>query len=309
VVTVITADANGKKNSTTTTGNEIQVGHSPIAIAVNPRTNTIYVANYDDNSVSVIDGKANKVVAKVQFRTEPFNGGHIECNNNEDKSIAPIAQQFYLYSGSECTAEPNQGFEFVSWQENLGGNSTQFLQFSSASNIWNSILSFLNITSDKPEAVLNIAKFGSFTANFKALPPPVPAEYIATLFAVVVSALVGSWLIPTVIEWIKTKKQQRKLDYYHKEIVNLSIDRKIDINDIEKLSKLRCTLTDVYARGKINKEQFDKLAEEIQLGYREIFTKEINSLNILPENDKVKRLSQIKTDVHDLYARAKINNE
>jgi hypothetical protein len=84
---------------------------------------------------------------------------------------------------------------------------------------------------------------------------------------------------------------------------------KIDINDIEKLSKLRCTLTDVYARGKINKEQFDKLAEEIQLGYREIFTKEINSLNILPENDKVKRLSQIKTDVHDLYARAKINNE
>jgi hypothetical protein len=36
----------------------------------------------------------------------------------------PIAFQFYIGSGSACIAKPNQGFEFVSWQENLGGNST-----------------------------------------------------------------------------------------------------------------------------------------------------------------------------------------
>ena len=91
-------------------------------------TNTIYVANFNDDSVSVIDGNANKVVTNVMFNTEPFNAGHIECD--KDKSIAPTAQQFYIWSGSECTAKPNQGFEFVSWQENLAGNSTQLLNFS-----------------------------------------------------------------------------------------------------------------------------------------------------------------------------------
>ena len=34
---------------------------------------------------------------------------------------------------------------------------------------------------------------GSFTANFKALPPPIPPEYVATLFTVVATAFIGSW--------------------------------------------------------------------------------------------------------------------
>ena len=45
------------------------------------------------------------------FGIEPFNSGHIECG--KDKSISPLLQQFYLYEGDECTAKPNQGFEFV----------------------------------------------------------------------------------------------------------------------------------------------------------------------------------------------------
>ena len=77
----------------------------------------------------------------VMFSTEPFNAGHIECD--KDKLIARVAQQFYIWSGSECTAKPNQGFEFVSWQENLGGNSTQLIKFSSPPSIWDSILDFL----------------------------------------------------------------------------------------------------------------------------------------------------------------------
>jgi YVTN family beta-propeller protein len=39
------------------------VGASPIAIAVNPVTNMVYVANFDGNTVSVIDGTTNTVVA------------------------------------------------------------------------------------------------------------------------------------------------------------------------------------------------------------------------------------------------------
>ena len=286
-------------------GNDIPVGKGPGDIGVNSDTNTIYVANNWDNSVSVIDGKANKVVAKVTFSTEPFNGGRIECD--KDKLTAPIGQQFYVYSGSQCTAKSNQGFEFVSWQENLGGNSTQLLKFSSPSSIVDSILDFFNMKPDKQEATLNITKFGSFTANFKALPPPIPTQYVATLITIVATAFIGSWLTPTVIEWRNRRKQVSKLDHCHNEAKNLYNDGKLDSNDIEKLNKLKDKITDEYTKGKINKEQYDKLGNEISISYREIFTKEINSLNTISNNDKVEQLSRIKTDIEDAYAKGKIN--
>ena len=122
----------------------------------------------------------------VAFNAQPLNAGNIECG--KDKPV-PIVQQFYMYPGSKCTAKPNQGYEFVSWQENLGGNSTQILE-SSTPNTWissfrDSILDFLFLKPDKPEATLKITKFGSFTANFKALPPPIPSEYLIALFGIV----------------------------------------------------------------------------------------------------------------------------
>ena len=284
---------------------DIPVGNAPEDIGVNWDTNTIYVANNWDNSVSVIDGKANKVIAKVTFNTEPFNGGRIECD--KDKLTAPVAQQFYLYSGSQCTAKPNQGFEFVSWQENLGGNSTHLLKFSSPPNIVDSILDFFNMKPDKQEATLNITMFGSFTANFKALPPPIPTEYVATLVTVVATAFIGSWLTPTVIEWRNRRKQATKLDHHHNEVKNLYNDGKLDSNDIEKLKNLRNNIIDEYTKGKINKEQYDKLGNEISISYREIFTKEINSLDTVSKDDKVEQLSRIKRNIEDAYADGKIN--
>ena len=45
----------GATNNTTT----VAVGSSPVAVAVNPDTNKIYVANYYSNNVTVIDGATN----------------------------------------------------------------------------------------------------------------------------------------------------------------------------------------------------------------------------------------------------------
>jgi len=119
-----------------TSSNEIPsipVGKIPSAIGVNEFTNTIYVVNTAGGTVSVIDSKSNKVVTRVMFNVEPFNSGHIECDNV--KSPSPLLQQFYLYSGAKCTAKPNPGFEFVSWQSNLNENSTQLLQAASTPSI------------------------------------------------------------------------------------------------------------------------------------------------------------------------------
>jgi hypothetical protein len=204
------------------------------------------------------------------FNAEPFNAGHIEC----DKLIAPISQQIYLYSGSGCTAKPYQGFEIVSWHENLGGNSTQLVRLSPPPSILNSILDFLHMNPDKPEATLNVTKLGSFTANFKALPPPIPPEYVATLFTVVVTAFIGSWLTPTVIGWRNAKKQGNMLNKYHNEIKRVYNDAKLDRNNIQDLDNLRDNITDEYTTGKISKESYDKLGDEISISYGQIFTKE-----------------------------------
>ena len=216
-----------------------------------------------------------------------------------------MVQQFYIWSGSECKAKPNQGFDFVSWQENLGGNSSQVIKFASPSPFFEPILDFLHLTPDKPEATLNVTKFGSFTANFKALPPPIPPEYVATLFTVVVTALVGSWLTPTVIGWRKARKEGSKLDHYHNEVKKLYNEGKLDMNDIQGLNNLRDNIKDQYIRGKINKEQYDKLVDEISISYDEIFTKEIDSLSKLSENDKVKQLSTTIRNIEYMHASLK----
>jgi hypothetical protein len=83
----------------------------------------------------------------------------------------------------------------------------------------------------------------------------------------------------------------------------------LDKNDIEKLNKLRDNITDEYTRGRINKEQYDKLDDEISISYREIFTREINSLNSFYENDKVKKLSGIKNNIDVVHSKGKINDK
>ena len=54
-------------------------------------------------------------------------------------------------------------------------------------------LDILGIKTDDPGATFNVTQFGSFTANFKALPPPVPPEFWVPLFTIIAST--DSWLV------------------------------------------------------------------------------------------------------------------
>ena len=209
-------------------GEDIPVGDRPTAIAIQGLTDTVYVANSGSDSVSVIESIANKVVAGITIEINPFNSGYIEC----DGLKAPISQYFYVYPGAECIAKPNKGFEFLSWEENLKNDATQLLNSSRRATIFEDIVdSFHNMVnylgidnflgvqkSVEPEAILKITKFGTFTANFRELPTPLPPEYWATLFGVVVTAFISSWLTPTLIGWRKAKKHQNKLNNYQNEL-------------------------------------------------------------------------------------------
>jgi YVTN family beta-propeller protein len=305
----------------------IKVGNGPSYMISNPLTDTIYVSNALSNSISVIDGVSNKVVAGVTFNVSPFNSGDIVCNNLS--APTPLNQYFYLFSGSKCIAKPHKGFEFQSWQENLKGNSTQPIKSSSLSpstiydyvagfsdstarffgikSYLDDISKFFGIRSTEDEKALDITKFGSFTANFKALPPPIPAEYITTLFGIVAAAFVSSWLTPTVIAWRKTRNQAKKLDFYHNKVNNLY--DKLDKKDIEELNGLRNNITDQYTKGKINNEQYGKLRDDVSIKYSEIFREDLDSLNNLSEADKEKKLGEIKKNIEDIHDKGKINNE
>ena len=58
--------------SALTSAASIPVGISPYGVAINPSTNTIYVANFDSNTVSVINGTTNTVTATILVGTYPF---------------------------------------------------------------------------------------------------------------------------------------------------------------------------------------------------------------------------------------------
>ena len=49
----------------------VNVGSQPIALAINPVSDEIYVANYNGNSVSVINGSSNAVGSPIAVGTSP----------------------------------------------------------------------------------------------------------------------------------------------------------------------------------------------------------------------------------------------
>jgi hypothetical protein len=63
---------------------------------------------------------------------------------------------FYVKSRVECTAKPVKGFEFVSWEEHLQGNSTQLIKASPSASPLYSLADFFGIELVEPEAKLNI---------------------------------------------------------------------------------------------------------------------------------------------------------
>jgi hypothetical protein len=126
------------------------------------------------------------------------------------------------------------------------------------------------------------------------------------LFTVVATAFIGSWLTPSIIKWRSAKKQRNKLSHFHNEIKNLYNDGKLNRNEIVKLDKLSIDIKDAYAQGEIANEQFKNLSDDVSLGYREIFNKELNSLMDVSEKDIDKLLDEIKNNLDDSYAQGKL---
>ena len=320
-VSVIDATTNEPLiNLTTNQPLTIPVGDDPVDIAVNEITNTVYVANADSEGISVIDVETNELMTGVTFHVEPFNSGYIVCDelttNDADDSTtppSPVGQYTYVASGTQCMAKPYEGFEFVSWEQNLENNSTQLTNVSKPVSTWDSFLQFLHLkSSDKPEAKL-MTKFGTFTANFREAPPPLPQEFWAQMY-VVVGTVVTALFIPSIVGWFKSKRDVNKLNYYHKQIASLYDDGQLDEKDIGTLDRLRNRIGDAYSEGKLNEKHYESLRGEISTLYEEIFRKKIvasdkdNSGSVI-NKPKQEQVAQIKDEVELAFSKGKINEK
>jgi YVTN family beta-propeller protein len=283
----------------------VTVGESPSDIAVDENSNIAYVTNAGPNTVSIIEGFDQKVQAGVSFDINPFHAGHIVCNN----IIIPTNQYFYVDSRTQCLAQPNKGFQFNSWIENLESNSSRTINASiPTDSLVDWIKSALGFGSKQTSGILTVTKFGSFTANFETLPPAIPSEYFIPLYGVIVSSIVG-WSIPSIVGWVKTKKMIRTTNTYHKRISSFYEDNKLDYNDIAPLNKIKTDMSDAYAKGKISDAHYQNLKNEISVLYEEILKKRIDSFNGRNNTDDGGLLDQIKYDIENTYAKGKISDE
>ena len=85
----------GSTNEVTST---ISVGTNPYAVAVNPSTNTVYVTNADDNTVSVINGSTNAVTSTISVGSYPYgvavnpSTNTVYVTNADDNTVSVITQ-------------------------------------------------------------------------------------------------------------------------------------------------------------------------------------------------------------------------
>jgi hypothetical protein len=85
---------------------------------------------------------------------------------------------------------------------------------------------------------------------------------------------------------------------------------KLDKKDISNLNELRENIISGYTRGDITKDQYDVLLNNVSIRYNEIFQNEINILKDTSTNDeKIKLLNEIQSDLNDAYLKKKIDKE
>jgi hypothetical protein len=79
-------------------------------------------------------------------------------------------------------------------------------------------------------------------------------------------------------------------------------DGKVDEGDINTLDELNKSISDSYAAGKINNDQYTSLKNEVSAAYQKFFKKRIESLS----DPNTEAVNYIKNDIEDAYSDRKI---
>lgn len=295
-------------NEKTNRLSNIDISESLSNIEVNEDSNIVYLTSEDSNSLFAIHGPKHKVAVGVTFNIFPLNSGRIICG--DEKTEYPINQYFYEEPGIICIAKANSGFEFVSWNENIDSNTTRPVKpcVGSSHNPFDPLIAPIQKTwqiyNDTAETSFCINQYGTFTANFKELPAPLPISYWIPIYGLIVSTIIGA-SIPSIILWAKTKRDIKKSNLHHKKIRTIYDEGRRDEVDFESLNKLKDEISDSFSKGKISQFHYSNLKDEISILYHEIFMKKIDSL----DDEKGMNLSsklKLVREIKDAFSKGKL---
>ena len=216
----------------------------------------------------------------------------------------------YEVPGITCIAKANSGYEFVGWNENIDSNTTRPLKqcIEESYNFYDPVIEpiqkTLNIYNDTADTSFCLTQYGTFTANFRELPAPLPTEYWIPLYGLIVSTIIGA-SIPSIIGWTKTRGDIKKLNLHHEKIKSLYEEGSRDDHDFESLNKLKDEISDSFSKGKISQFHYSNLKDEISILYQEIFMKKIDSMDDNKEIDLSLKLKLVR-EIKDAFSKGKL---
>jgi YVTN family beta-propeller protein len=236
---------NGSSNSTL----NIPIGSAPNAIAVNPVTNLVYVANQDSNTVSIINGSSNRVIMGVASSINPANSGDIYCNNRK------VVNNYAMYDhGTSLTCEVriNSTSSAIPF---IGDLLESITKPGLAFNSWSGLA---NNSKDNP-TTFTASRFGVLIGNLRQTSALMPEWLLTTIVGIIISAA-------TALYKIITTRRKRKFDVngYEKKIdsiYNTSTRSKEEC--LAQLRDKRMQIAELFAKGKINKSNYERLSNRI----------------------------------------------
>jgi YVTN family beta-propeller protein len=206
-------------------------------VGMDPLTNLIYITNTASNTISLINGKDDENIIRMDFEIKPDNAGFIECNGI--KNINRNTMIINTNHTTICKAVPERGYSF---------------------DIWSGLIS-----SEENPVKFTSTEYGRIIANFK---PTLSIDQYIFL----IGGITG--FISIILGWFFKGRQRRKFNKFIEKIdgniENTEILEKEKI--IQKMENLRRNIFSSYRKGSLTDFQFDYLDKRL-LNYIEKINK------------------------------------
>jgi YVTN family beta-propeller protein len=206
-------------------------------IAIDPLTNLIYTTNTASDTISLIDGKDDEDIVRVNFEVHPDNAGFIECNGI--KNINQNTTIIKTNNTTICKAVPERGYVF---------------------NLWSGL-----ILSEENPVKFTPIEYGKIIANFKSA-----LSFDQYIF--LIGGITG--ILSVILGWFFKGRQRRKFNKFI-QLINENVEN-IEIIDKEgitnRLETLRRNIFNSYRKGSLTDFQFDYLDKKL-LNYIEKINK------------------------------------
>jgi YVTN family beta-propeller protein len=198
-------------------------------VAVNSVSNMVYVTNTGSDTLSIIDGNKDVVIARVAFNVNPPGVGDVQCNGHRILSNSSI-----IVNNGEaiiCIANSSHGYKFSSWSGLVDSSADNPIHFTAS-------------------------RYGTLTANFQQSLSL--EQYLAIILGPVS-------VISIVVSWLFRNRQRKYLNKYVTAI-NSVYDAFLYKNGDNKrqeyllhLDDVRKEITQLYIKGRISDAHYNVL--------------------------------------------------